>query len=96
MGQQWKSVESVAKNDKGEYLALVDGAWTPVRGGAKNDAGQYMADFSPAEQTVNPSALDSIKRGISNAWDSATSKSAAQTIAQHGIKPDGIVRHALP
>lgn len=43
MAQQWVPVDGAAKNDAGEYQALVGGKWQPAAGAAKNDAGQYMA-----------------------------------------------------
>jgi hypothetical protein len=42
----WQRVDQVAKNDAGQYMALVGGQWQPAEGGAKNDAGQYMALLS--------------------------------------------------
>ena len=61
MTQEWTKVEGAAKNDAGEYQALVGGKWQPAIGAAKNDAGEYMAlmDVTPAAPIG--SVMDSVK-----------------------------------
>lgn len=39
----WVSVDQVAKDDAGNYMALTGGKWVPATGGAKSDDGKYMA-----------------------------------------------------
>ena len=39
----WQPVENAAKNDKGEYLALVAGQWKPATDAAKNADGEFIA-----------------------------------------------------
>jgi len=41
MTDQWEPADSVAKNDAGEYQALIGGQWVPASAAAKNDAGQF-------------------------------------------------------
>lgn len=52
----WQPVQGAAKNDKGEYIALVNGAWVPASGAAKNDKGEYVAILSGQE--ANPAKKD--------------------------------------
>jgi len=72
MAQQWKAVEGAAKNDSGEYQALVGGKWQPVAGAAKNDAGEYMALMDDAPPGLLDRATAAVKSGLSSI-DSALS-----------------------
>lgn len=38
----WEPASQVAKNDSGQFVALMGDAWVPVDHVAKNDAGQYV------------------------------------------------------
>ena len=38
----WEPVPQVAKNDAGQFVALIGGKWEPVDQAAKNDAGEFI------------------------------------------------------
>lgn len=50
----WESADQVAKNDAGQFIALIGGKWEPVAQAAKNDAGQFivMRNVAPAEASI--------------------------------------------
>lgn len=43
MSEDWQPVESVAKDESGNYMALSGGEWVPVTGAARSDDGKFMA-----------------------------------------------------
>lgn len=42
MAETWEPAAQVAKNDQGQFVALIGGKWEPVASASKNDAGQFM------------------------------------------------------
>lgn len=70
----WTQVEKAAKNDKGEYMALVNGSWQPAEKAAKNDQGQYMAVLSsqqpsqiqPSPTGIFPQAVSGVAEGVAD------------------------------
>lgn len=58
----WTPVEQVAKDDNGNYMALVSGKWVPATAGAKNDAGEYVAQLQTTQQQLSESkgVIDSL------------------------------------
>ncbi len=55
----WIPADGAAKDDSGNYLALIDGKWQPAQGAAKNDQGQYMA-FMADEAKPEPKATEAV------------------------------------
>lgn len=60
----WEPAEQAAKNEKGEYMGLINGKWEPVHQAAKDENGKFMvlrSESSPeAKQEAGPKvgALD--------------------------------------
>ena len=38
----WEPVEQVAKNDSGQFVALIGDKWEPVEKAAKNEQGKFV------------------------------------------------------
>lgn len=47
MAEAWESAAQVAKNDAGQFVALIGDKWEPVAQAAKNDAGQFVVLRQP-------------------------------------------------
>lgn len=58
----WEPVSQVAKNDAGQFIALIGDKWEPVAQAAKNDAGQFVVMRTAASQVEN----DAITQGAKN------------------------------
>lgn len=63
MNDEWEPAETVAKNQAGEYQALIGGQWVPATAAAKNEAGEYrVVRQQPAPQEQKPfSFMETIK-----------------------------------
>lgn len=46
----WEPVEQVAKNEAGQFVALIGGNWEPVEQAAKNDQGKFVVLRSAKQQ----------------------------------------------
>lgn len=42
MAEAWEPAAQVAKNDAGQFVALIGGKWEPVASAAKNESGQFV------------------------------------------------------
>lgn len=61
----WSSVDSVAKNDKGQYMAEVGGKWRPAEKVAKNAEGKYMAQIGTGKPSADiPASVSGEEEGL--------------------------------
>ena len=90
MAQQWQAVEGAAKNDAGEYQALVGGKWQPATGAAKSEDGKYMALMdAPEKPGLIGRAVSAVKSAVSSAPEVSVMDSRADTpAAQSSVQFD--------